>query len=100
MKASQYSPGGRSHSVLALLDTGPATLEEIRDHSGASGRARRMYFFIVRALLAEGLIRREDGLYAITDAGSDVLHELRRGVRVGDGAGLPNVRVFQTGAAA
>lgn len=88
------TPGGKSHTVLALLDTTPSTLEEIRDHSGASGRARRMYFFIVRALAREGLIRREGEAYAITDAGSDLLHELRRGVRVGGEVGLPNVRVF------
>lgn len=89
-----YSVSGRGHRALALLATGPATLEEIRDHSGAVGYDRRAIYHVVTAMLDDCLVTSRGGFYTITERGEEALAELRLGQDWGGEEPVPNCRVF------
>lgn len=91
-----YSVGGKAAQALSLLATGPATLEQIRDHAGVIGAKRRKYFHTLGALLSDGLVGRLDSEYVITVRGLEALDELRAGNAYTVGAEpIPNVRIFE-----
>lgn len=91
---AQYSPRGKAHGCLALLETAPASLEQLRDHSGATGFERRSYFHVLGALLDDGLVTSRGGFYDITDRGLEALTSLRLGQVFGGEEAQPSIRVF------
>jgi hypothetical protein len=90
-----FSAGGKAHNALSLLDTGPATLADLKAHSGLSPNASKKLWWLTGEMLRCGLITRTEGLYHMTDKGREALHVLRDGEDFCGGGMGPNVRVFQ-----
>lgn len=92
-----YSNNGKSHRILARLAHGPATLAELREATRTKGAVARKVFFLVGAMMRDGLIHREGSDYTITPDGLDALAELSAGhdFTVAE----PTVRIFARAAA-
>lgn len=91
---ASYTPGGKAHRCLALLETAPATLEQMRDHSGATGFERRSYWHVTQAMLDDDLVTSRGGFYDITERGLEALTSLRLGQVFGAEEARASVRVF------
>jgi hypothetical protein len=97
---ARYSVNGPAHRSLVFLSTGPATLEQIRDHSGAIGSERKALWWVVKALLKDGLVTSRGGLYRLTGRGDEALTSLRLGQPYGGEEAQPSVRLFVSKVAA
>jgi len=77
-----YTPGGKAHRILALLEEGPATFSDLVHVLGVSPRraAKAKAWSIAEALQADRLIHRGGGAYHLTSAGAAKLAELRAAV--------------------
>lgn len=92
---ARYSVAGRGHKTLRHLSAGPSSLAEIRQVLAIADNAtdRRAHWYVVRALLDDGLVHLSAGLYAITPTGEDALADLDAG-QVAQGPPRQSVRIF------
>lgn len=87
-----FTHEGKAHRVLARLAHGPATLAELREATRTNGAVARKVFFLVGAMMRDGLIHREGSDYTITPDGLGALAELSAGHDFT--VAVPTVRYF------
>lgn len=95
MTSRSYKHGGKAHQTLLRLDKGPATLAQLRYACDVyeSANRRRKHWYVLQALLAEGLVTEFGDGFQITEEGRAKLIELD------DAPGAPSVRIFARSAA-
>ncbi len=79
-----YSPEGRAHKSLRMISQGEGSLAALQNHVARSPSlsAMREVTFLLRALVAHGLLRWSNQEYFITDKGRSAMRRLDRGNHV------------------
>ena len=93
MSGSVYDPNGKGQWVLAELECGPLTPDELFVAADLAG-IRKVHFVMV-ALLDDEFVVRAYSHYQITDLGREALETLRSGrPAYSPYSATPTVRVF------
>lgn len=75
--APKYKINGRSHRLLIRISDCPRTRRELEELE-PNARTARKTFYLLNALLRDGIIYRDLGEYRLTDAGLALLAGLDR----------------------